>query len=48
MEFFDLMEFIILFKEFLIVVGDYNIYVDVFNDIDVFKFLDLFEFFGLE
>ena len=48
MEFSDLMESTILSKEPLIVVGDYNIHVDVPNDTDALKFLDLLESLGLE
>ena len=48
MEFSDLMESTILSKEPLIVVGDYNIHVDVPNDTDALKFLDLLQSLGLE
>ena len=47
-EFSDLMESTILSKEPLIVVGDYNIHVDVPNDTDALKLLDLLESLGLE
>ena len=43
-----LMESTILSKEPLIVVGDYNIHVDVPYDTDALKFLDLLESLGLE
>ena len=42
------MECVILSKERLLVVGDFNIHVDVPNGIDAVKFLDLLEFVGLE
>ena len=48
MEFSDLTESTILSKEALIVVGDYNIHVDVPNDTVALKFLDLLESLGLE
>ena len=48
MEFSDLMESTILSKEPLIVVGDYNIHVDVPNDTDALKFLDLLESLSLD
>jgi len=41
------MESTILSKEPLIVVGDYNIHVDVPNDTDALKLLDLLESLGL-
>ena len=47
-EFADLMESVILSKERLLVLGDFNIHVDVPNDIDAVKFLDLLESLGLE
>ncbi|XP_022791547.1 uncharacterized protein LOC111330848 [Stylophora pistillata] len=48
MEFSDLMESTILYKEPLIVVGDFNIHVDVPIDTDALKFLELLESLGLE
>jgi len=39
---------VILSKERLLVLGDFNIYVDVPNDINAVKFLDLLELLGLE
>ena len=47
-EFADLMECVILSKERLLVLGDFNIHVDVLNGIDAVKFLDLLELVGLE
>ena len=47
-EFSDLMECVILSKERLLVLGDFNIHVDVPNGIDVVKFLNLLESLGLE
>ena len=42
------MESVILPKERLLVLGDFNIHVDVPNDIDAVKFLDLLESLGRE
>ena len=39
---------VILSKERLLVLGDFNIHVDVPNGIDAVKFLDLLESLGLE
>ena len=39
---------VILSKERLLVLGDFNIHVDVPNGIDAVKFLDLLELVGLE
>ena len=47
-EFADLMVSVILSKERLLVLGDFNIHVDVPNGIDAVKFLDLLESLGLE
>ena len=47
-EFADLMVSVILSKERLLVLGDFNIHLDVPNGIDAVKFLDLLESLGLE
>ena len=47
-EFADLMECVILSKERLLVLGDFNIHVDVPNGIEAEKFLNLLESLGLE
>ena len=47
-EFSDYLETIVLCKEQLVVVGDFNIHVDVPNDSDSTKFLDLLESFSLQ
>ena len=44
----NLMESVILSKEHLLVLGDFNIYVDVSNDINAEKFLDLLDSLGLK
>ncbi|KAL9957977.1 hypothetical protein ACROYT_G034937 [Oculina patagonica] len=47
-EFSDYLETIVLCKEQLVVVGDFNIHVDVPDDSDSTKFLDLLESFSLQ
>lgn len=47
MDFFIYLEIFLFVKEELLIVGDFNIYVDIFNDVDVIKFFDLFDFVGL-
>ena len=47
-EFADLMERVILSKERFLLLGDFNIHVDVANGIDAVKFLDLLESLGLK
>ena len=47
-EFSDYLENVVLCKEQLVVVGDFNIHVDVPNDSDSSKFLDLLESFSLQ
>ena len=47
-EFADLMKSVILSKERLLVLGDFNIHVDVANDFDAVKFIDVLESVGLE
>ena len=42
------MESVILSKEHLLVLGDFNIHLDVSDDADAIKFLDLLESLGLE
>ena len=47
-EFSELMETVILSKELLLVLGDFNVHVDVPENKDAAKFLDLLESLGLE
>lgn len=47
-EFFEYLEFVVFFKENLLILGDFNIYVDNIYDFDVIKFLDFLEFFGFK
>lgn len=47
-EFSDYLETVVLSKEPLIIVGDFNIHVDVPSDVDTMKFLDLLESLGLQ
>lgn len=42
-EFFEYFEFVILFNDVLCLIGDFNIYVDDYNDLVVCCFLDLLE-----
>ena len=47
-EFSDYLESIVLCQEQLLIVGDFNIHVDVDNDYDSINFRDLLESFGLQ
>ena len=47
-EFCNYLESIVLSKEQLLIVGDFNIHVDVLDDNDSIKLLDLLESFGLQ
>lgn len=46
-EFFDYFEFLVMLSEFLLILGDFNIYMDLFDDFDcrnMFDFLVLMGF----
>lgn len=47
-EFSRYMESIVLSKEHLLLVGDFNFHVDVASDVDARKFLDLIDSLGLK
>ena len=47
-EFFSYMESIILSKDHLLILGDFNIHMDVLIDAYTVKFMDLLESLGLE
>lgn len=46
-EFFDYFEFIIFLFEFFLIIGDFNIYVNVVGDFYRLKFFELLEIMGL-
>lgn len=45
-EFVVYVEIVLLFKEELFILGNYNIYIDVVGDSDVNMFFDFFELVG--
>ena len=48
MDFSTYLETLLLVKEELLIVGDFNIHVDISNDVDAIKFLDLLDSVGLQ
>lgn len=45
-EFVDYCEFVVLCVELLLICGDFNIYVNVYDDFNCVVFIDLFDFMG--